>query len=98
MDKSPVEIGREICELVPSPFFVPCKDERYFSMLLQNVLHRRAQGKTLKNPVSSRSHLILTFAVKQMHISALASIDAKGFKAMQEESEGKTLRLGFSAS
>jgi hypothetical protein len=58
-------VGGQICELKPKETCVLCADDQGFEDLLQRIVAKRVHSDTKKNAQSSRSHLILTLAVKR---------------------------------
>jgi hypothetical protein len=63
--KTHTYIGGDACELQPKETYEECKSVEAFDALLQRVVSQRVQGSTHMNTRSSRSHLILTLAVKR---------------------------------
>jgi hypothetical protein len=59
------QLESETCGLDPKQSFVECDSVDAFKALLANVVSRRAQGSTNMNATSSRSHLVLTMAIKR---------------------------------
>lgn len=57
--------GGELCELKPKPALVSCKDTKDFESVLQRVFASRKHNSTNMNDRSSRSHLVLTIAVRR---------------------------------
>jgi hypothetical protein len=65
------QLGGEVCELEPAEAYIVCKDMKAFEAVLQRVISGRTHSSTHMNAKSSRSHLILTFAVRRVvHISS----------------------------
>jgi hypothetical protein len=59
------EHGRDVCDMHPDQKHVPCKDVEAFRTQLQRIVAARKQGCTGANSKSSRSHLIITLAVRR---------------------------------
>jgi hypothetical protein len=55
----------KVCHLHPREKYVPCNDSQDFERVLQRVAAHRVRNSTSMNQRSSRSHLIITFAVRQ---------------------------------
>ncbi len=64
VEKTLSELQREVCDLYPRETYTPCGSMQEFEELLGRVASVRMQGSTQMNTQSSRSHLILTLAVK----------------------------------
>jgi hypothetical protein len=64
---------REVCKLCPAETYRTCDNLADFEDLLDLVVSKRIQNATLMNDRSSRSHLILTLAVKRTHAQALSN-------------------------
>jgi hypothetical protein len=86
IDKTLMQLDQEICELHPREKYEPCCKLKDFEEVLQRVEAVRAQGSTNMNSRSSRSHLILTLAVRRtveitgvsQHRSKLILVDLAG--------------------
>jgi hypothetical protein len=82
------KLGGEVCDLLPKETYKACSDEEAFRALLQHAVSKRKQSSTNMSDTSSRSHLILTLAVKNAssgshegrreHVSKLLLIDLAG--------------------
>jgi hypothetical protein len=91
-EKTHAHLGGETCELFPKETYEKCNSTEAFDAVLQRVVSQRVQGNTLMNTKSSRSHLILTLAVKRTvqikasnvcslkreHMSKLVLVDLAG--------------------
>jgi hypothetical protein len=64
-EPTPSNVGGQIFYLKPQEKFTPCKDATDFERVLQKVVSARVQSSTLMNANSSRSHLIITLAVRK---------------------------------
>jgi hypothetical protein len=66
LDASYSQSGGEVCEFVPSATCLPCNNVKDLEEKVMKIVNkRRAQGAHLINQNSSRSHLIITIAVKR---------------------------------
>jgi hypothetical protein len=61
-----MESGGEVCELKPEPVHEHCKDTKDFISVLRRIFNGRKQNSTNMNERSSRSHLVLTMAVRRV--------------------------------
>ncbi len=59
------EQGRDVCDLHPELTRIPCENLGVFRDFLQRIVAARKQGCTHMNNRSSRSHLIITLAVRR---------------------------------
>jgi hypothetical protein len=58
-------LGGQGFELLPQETHVPCHDLAQFEHVLHNMVSKRVQGREYLNFASSRSHLIITLAVRR---------------------------------
>jgi hypothetical protein len=65
VERTLTHLAGEVCELVPKETCIPCGDVATFEALLQRIVAGRINGSTRMNLNSSRSHLIITLAVKR---------------------------------
>ncbi len=65
VEKTLSELRKEVCYLHPRETYMPCSSTQQFEKLLEHVVSVRMCNATHVNDRSSRSHLILTLAVKR---------------------------------
>jgi hypothetical protein len=69
LEKTYTHLGGEVCDLCPRETYHACGSTQDFENVLRQVAAKRMYNSTRMNNSSSRSHLILTLAVKRvMHI------------------------------
>ncbi len=65
MEVTLTQCGGQICELEPKETYRRCMNNKQFEDLLQQIVSERVQSSTRMNTQSSRSHLIITLAVRR---------------------------------